>query len=114
MRSKDLAELYYMFDLSNFISFSFSVVENTGRQVERPFGLDLSIDAMRANSYSVGVFIFLIIGILVFLSVGYFFMKTDRKTKLKKGEIFLLIWIVFGVVFAIVMGATQLLGGFLL
>ncbi len=114
MRSKDLAELYYMFDLSNFISFSFSVVENTGRQVERPFGLDLSIDAMRANSYSVGVFIFLIIGILVFLSVGYFFMKTDKKTKLKKGEIFLLIWIVFGVVFAIVMGATQLLGGFLL
>ncbi len=103
-----------MFDLSNFISFSFSVVENTGRQVERPFGLDLSIDAMRANSYSVGVFIFLIIGILVFLSVGYFFMKTDKKTKLKKGEIFLLIWIVFGVVFAIVMGATQLLGGFLL
>ena len=103
-----------MFELSDFINFSLAVAENTEREIVRPLGLDLSLDAMRANQYNVGIFIFLIIGILVFLSVMYYFMTTDKKTKVKKGEMFLLIWIVFGVVAAIVMGAMQLLGGFLL
>ena len=103
-----------MFELSNYINFSLAVAEKTEKVIERPLGLDLSIETMRSNSYSVGIFIFLLFGVFVFLSVAYYFMKTDTKTKLKKGEIFLLIWIVFGVIAAIVMGAVQLLGGFLL
>lgn len=102
-----------MFEQSQIINFSLAVAEKVERITAKPFGFDLSIDAMRANGYNIGIFIFLIIGILVFLSVGYYFM-THEKTKLKKGEIFLLIWIVFGVIAAIVMGSTQLLSGFLL
>lgn len=103
-----------MYDLTSISGFALSVANEAVRQVQKPFGLDLSIDAMRANSYNIGIFIFLIIGILVFLSVAYYFFKTDKKSKLKKGEMFLLGWIVFGVIAAIAMGATQLLGGFLL
>lgn len=99
---------YFNFVMQFFVAYDFNP------DVERPFGWNLSIDAMREHSYNIGAFIFLIIGVLVFLSVAYSFMKGDKTVKIKKGEIFLLLWIFFGVVAAIVLGATQLLSGFLL
>lgn len=101
---------FFMFDWNHLL---FSVSEKLDKNIERPFGVDLSLDAMRDHSYNIGIFIFLIIGILVFLSVAYYFMTTDKKSKIKKGEWFLLAWIFFGVVSAIALGAIQLLDGFL-
>lgn len=78
---------------------------------ERPFGLDLTIESMESQSFSIGIFIFLIIGIAVFTGFVLAYMRKGRGASLKTGEKYLFAWILFGIVVAIVFGAVQLLFG---
>lgn len=79
--------------------------------VNRPFGLDLTIESMQSQNFSIGIFIFLIIGIAVFTGFIFAYMRKGRDTTLKRGEKYLFAWILFGVVIAVLFGATQLLFG---
>ena len=82
----------------------------------RPFGIDMSIESMSSQQFSVGIFYFLVFAILLFVGITFMFMfkgKKGEKTKLKKGEIVMFIWILFGVVVAIIFGAAQMLHGYL-
>lgn len=81
----------------------------------RPLGVDMSIESMNTEQFSVGIFYFLIFAIIVFVIISFMFMFKDKgKDKnLKKGEKFLFIWIMFGVVVAIVFGALQMTQGYL-
>jgi hypothetical protein len=76
--------------------------------------LDLSIEGMRSQRFGVGVFIFLMIGILVFSGIIYvvLFGKHAPKTT-KKGEMVMFAAIILGVLVAVAFGATQMLSGFL-
>jgi len=74
---------------------------------------DLGIESMRSHGYSVGIFIFLLISILVFLFILGAFWKNSKGAKIKKGEKVLLGMIVVGVFVAILFAAAQLLDGFL-
>lgn len=80
-------------------------------QPNRPFGLDLTIESMSSQGFSVAIFIFLIIGIMIFTAFVFAYLKLGRNKKLKRGEKFLFAWILFGVVIAIAFGASQLLFG---
>lgn len=77
-------------------------------------GLDLSIEGMRSQQFSVGVFIFMLIGVIVFAGIIYVvaFGKAAPKT-MKKGERVLFGAIVLGTLFAVAMGALQMLSGYL-
>lgn len=75
---------------------------------------DLSIEGMRSYEFSVGIFIFLIICILVFTYIVFRFMNTGPNQGLKRGEKIMFAWIFLGIVVAIVMGAVQMLLGNLL
>lgn len=66
---------------------------------------------MDSQEWSVGIFIFLIICIIVFTAIVLKFMLGDRSARLKKGEKFLFAWILLGVIAAIIFGALQLLQG---
>jgi len=75
---------------------------------------DMGIESMRSQSYSVGIFIFMIISMLVFVGViVLFYQKTDMSS-VKTGEKVLMGMIVFGVLVSAVFAAVQMLDGFLI
>lgn len=78
---------------------------------ERPFGFDMSIDGMQTQGFSVGIFAFLIVGIIVFTLIVFAFLMKSKGARLKTGEKYLFAWILFGVVVSIIFGASQLLFG---
>jgi len=79
----------------------------------RPLGVDMSIESMSTQGFSTGMFYFLIFAIVVFVVIAFMFMFKDKTQNLKKGEKFLFIWILIGVIVAIVFGAAQMMHGFL-
>lgn len=71
-----------------------------------------TIEGMRGQEYSVGIFIFMLIGVLVFAAVILRFVWMARKESgLKTGEKILFIWIIFGTFVAVIFGGLQLLQG---
>jgi len=76
--------------------------------------LDLSIDGMRSQQFSIGVFIFMLVGVFVFGSIIYViaFGKGGDKS-LKPGEKAMVVAIILGTLVAVAMGAVQLLTGYL-
>ena len=79
--------------------------------IQRPFGYDLSIDGMSTHGFSVGIFVFLIIGIIVFTLIVFTFLTKSKGAQIKSGEKYLFAWILFGVVVSVAFGASQLLFG---
>ena len=71
-----------------------------------------TIEGMRSQEFSIGIFIFMIIGVGVFLVI-VFQMATTLKVneRLKTGEKVMLVCIILGVIFAVSFGAMQLLQG---
>ena len=65
--------------------------------------LDLSIEGMRSQQFSEGVFVFLLVGMF----------SKNRSQKMKVGERFMFTAIILGVAIAIIFGAVQMLGGYL-
>lgn len=76
--------------------------------------LDLSIEGMRSQQFSEWVFVFLMLGIVVFsgIIIALMFNK-NQSNKMRLGERLMFGAIIFGVVSAVVFGALQMLGGYL-
>jgi hypothetical protein len=76
--------------------------------------LDLSIEGMRSQQFSEGVFAFLLIGIVVFsgIVIALMFSK-NRPKEVRFGERLMFAAIILGVVVAVIFGAAQMLGGYL-
>ncbi len=79
--------------------------------VNRPFGLDLTIESMQSQNFSIGIFVFLMVGIAVFTVIVFAYMRKGNSKELRRGEKYLFIWILLGVVIAVLFGASQLLFG---
>ena len=89
-----------------------------------PYGFDTSIEGLSSQQFSVGIFYFLVLAILVFVGIVFMFMLKGKKPskenesegkapRLKKGEMVLFVWLLLGVVVAIIFGAAQMLDGYL-
>lgn len=74
--------------------------------------LDLSIEGLRSQQFSVGVFIFMLIGVFVFGGIIYA-IAFGKSTSLKTGEKVMVAAIIMGTLVAVAMGAVQLLTGYL-
>jgi hypothetical protein len=71
-----------------------------------------SIEGMQGYRFSVGIFIFMMAGVLVFGAIVYhFFMHAGPRANIKRGEKLLFAWIVAGMFVAVIIGAVQLLYG---
>lgn len=79
----------------------------------KPFGIDMSIESMSSQQFSVGIFYFLIAAICIFVGITVMYMFMGKNKTLKTGEKWLFAWILFGVVAAIMFGAAQMLHGYL-
>jgi len=82
----------------------------------RVLGIDMSIEGLRSQTYSVGIFIFLIISLIFFSIIIYFYLPRgkDNENKLKKGEKIMFGAIISGIFIAIGIGWLQLIEGYLL
>ncbi len=82
----------------------------------RLLGIDMSIEGLRSQSFSVGIFVFLVISLIFFSMIIYFYLPRgkDNKNKLKTGEKVMFGAIIAGIFIAIGMGWLQLIEGFLL
>jgi len=78
-----------------------------------PFAHDTSIEGMRSQEFSVGMFYFLAFCILVFLLIVFAFLFKGKQKKVKTGEKILFVWILLGVVAAVFFAVTQMLDGYL-
>ena len=98
-------------ELTDQLIFRFLVEDSTSNA----FGLNTSIESMDTHQFSVGIFYFLIVAIIVFVGISFLitFKDKGKSSKLKTGEKLLFIWIMFGVVVAIVFGAAQMMHGYL-
>ncbi|MEO5573721.1 MAG: hypothetical protein ABIR48_04480 [Gammaproteobacteria bacterium] len=72
------------------------------------------IENIHSKQFSVGIFVFLILGIMLFSGIVIAFMKGKNSKALKTGEKWLFAWIFFGILVSIIFGALQLLGGYLI
>lgn len=71
-----------------------------------------TIEGMQGYRFSVGIFIFMMAGVLVFAVIVYnFFMHSGPRSGIKRGEKIMFMWIVFGMFVAVAIGALQLLYG---
>lgn len=78
------------------------------------FGMDLGIEGLRSQKFSVGIFIFLIISLVLFSYIIYIYLPKGRYQGLKTGEKIMFGAIIFGVVLAVVVGWLQLIEGYLM
>jgi cytochrome b561 len=76
--------------------------------------VDMSIEGMRSQHFSVGIFLFMLLTIFVFSAIVYsvVFGKYAPKT-MRLGEKIMFGAIILGIVVAIIFGAMQMLGGIL-
>ncbi len=76
-----------------------------------------TIEGMKSQEYSIGIFFFMMAGIVLFAVIVYKFARDAKKEsvrrgeRMRRGEIVLFVWLVFGLVCAVVYGAAQLLFG---
>ena len=98
-------------ELADQLIFRFLVEDSASKA----FGLNTSIESMDTHNFSVGIFYFLVVAIIVFVGISFLitFKDKGKSSKLKKGEKLMFIWIMFGVVVAIVFGAAQMMHGYL-
>ncbi len=74
---------------------------------------DLGIESMRSHSYSVGIFIFMMVAMALFLGIIIGFWRHESSESVKTGEKVMFLAIILGVFVSAVFAAIQLLDGFL-
>lgn len=70
-----------------------------------------TIEGMKSQEYSVGIFFFMLAGIVLFAVVIYKFTRDAKKEGMRRGEVVLFGWLIFGLIGAVIYGAAQLLFG---
>ena len=73
----------------------------------------MGIEGMRSQSYSIGIFVFMMVAMLVFVGVIVLFYKTTDMSSVKTGEKVLMGMIVLGVIVSAIFAGVQMLDGFL-
>ena len=70
-----------------------------------------TIEGMKSQEYSIGIFFFMLAGIVLFAVIIYKFARDAKKEGIRRGEVVMFAWLIFGLVGAVIYGAAQLLFG---
>jgi len=74
---------------------------------------NFGIESLQSHQFSVGIFVFMMIGIVFFVGIMLLYMKPRGSGKMKRGEWVMMGAILLGVIAAAVIAALQLLEGYL-
>ncbi len=107
LKSKVLNQL-----LNAWFEYPVRMLVKVQENVNTPFGLDLTIEGLSRQRYSVFIFIFLIMQIILFSFMIYVYIK-KTKAALKTGEKVMFSALVMGIVIGVIIGWTQLIEGYL-
>lgn len=77
------------------------------------FGIDMSIEGLRSYKFSVAIFVFLVISLVLFSVIIYLYWP-KKEQKIRIGEKIMLGSIIFGMFLAVVIGWIQLIEGYLI
>ena len=96
-------------DLLGSSSFFFSTLADTTYVSPK---INMGIEGMRSQQFSIGVFFFMLLGVCVFAGIIYSvaFGKFAPKT-MKPGEKIMFGAVIIGMLLAVIFGGMQLLGG---
>jgi hypothetical protein len=80
------------------------------------FGIDMSIEGLRSQKFSKGIFVFLILSLILFSFIIWLYLpkKNKKSSKLKRGEKIMLGAIMASIVLAVVIGWIQLVECYLI
>ena len=78
------------------------------------FGIDMSIEGLRSQKFSYGIFVFLVLSLVLFSFIIWLYMPRKGKPGMKKGEKVMFGAIMGGVVLAVIIGWVQLIEGYLI
>lgn len=81
--------------------------------IQAPFDEYTGIEGPHSQQFSVAIFFFMVLAIVLFAAIAIAFMGGKNSKSLKTGEKWLFAWIFLGIVVSIIFGALQLLGGYL-
>jgi len=96
--------------IGNSFTHSISVATTDSNIV---MGIDMSIEGLRSQKYSVGIFVFLLISLVFFGIIIYMYMPKGKEG-LKTGEKYMFGAIIAGIFIAIAVGWLELIEGYLI
>lgn len=93
------------------LNYLIPLLVQSGQSTEL-WGIDLSIEGLRSQRFSRGIFGFLVVSLIIFAVVIYLYLPKDKK-QLKRGEKVMFGAIIFGMILAVILGWIQLIEGYL-
>lgn len=107
-----LLELISSFGERVDLNYLLALFVQSGQGSGELWGMDLSIESLRSQRFSRGIFGFLLVSLLIFAFIIYLYLPKDKK-QLKTGEKVMFGAIIFGMILAVILGWIQLIEGYL-
>lgn len=101
-----------IFDVSHYLINGIQMVAEENPNLV--FGIDMSIEGLRSQKFSYGIFVFLVLSLILFSFIIWLYMPRKGKPGMKKGEKVMFGAIMGGVVLAVIIGWVQLIEGYLI
>ena len=105
-----LSNLFYQLSF-NLIGDVYRILAADGN--DYVFGVDMSIDSLRAQIFSDYIFVFLLLSLVLFCYIIYLYLPKNLGD-LKLGEKIMFGSIIIGVILAVIIGYVQLIDGYLI
>ena len=110
-----LEVFFYLLNLSNsYIATPMLKLADSAVDNKYVFGIDMSIEGLRSQTYSYVIFGFLILSLIFFAYMIYIYWPKGKKANFKTGEKIMFGSLIVGIVLAIIIGWVQLIEGYLL
>ena len=87
------------------------VVQDAANKTEPIY--NFGVESLKSHEYSVGIFVFMMIGIALFVGIMAIYMRPGQENPMKKGEWYMMGAILLGVIAASILAALQMLEGYL-
>lgn len=88
-------------------------IANTEYLPKPDFNLESGIERMDGQNFSLGIFIFMVIGVVIFSGLTFLVIFGKKSKKVDRlGERLMFAGLILGVVMAVIIGASQMLIGY--
>ncbi len=112
MRNESLSLLSTLLANTRLGEYSGAMLLKVQENTSTLFGLDMTIEGLNSHRYSVAIFVFLIMQVILFAFMIYIYMRKSRRA-LKTGEKVMFGALIMGIFIGVAFGWTQMIEGYL-